>query len=605
MQAVVRGKSPTTDQLLDWLEYGVFEALERKVLATLQLVISAQKSPPFDALETYTFAFQYKSDYGSDISLLAGLKVLGTDGKLVTVQNVKEGLLQIIRRLILLETHLPALSGKNEDKNVLVTRSTNLQASVGVLVNYSQQMNHGRWKQPMSESSMQDFTCKLINLDLMSYTEGISVTLEVATMGQQKANSPSPENTSPNQIGADDANKMSEKGIVSIRRRGPANRNRHVVPPLYLQSECTPSDAADTQEMLQKEADDVVMKALLKHMTVGQNSSQSSNLIETQCLELIPPLTDGSTNVLERQKSLAAGGSSGIHLSQSVREDLQSRKHTLSKPRSVSGQSSARARGAKVGKVKACDIVDCPCGINVDEGDMLQCDSCNTWQHCHCHGFNDYKDYRIPNSHMCYKCLLDRQDDRRLSTLSWMCKKRKALKIIHGKSRCRTHLVLISTLPFSSEISNKIIECLTKEGYLESRQSKVHRGKQQPGLSVVKTCQQLEIMKTQYFDPTREIAHLLKSPEENFEEVTHELGSFPLAAHGIVPKYNTFKGLSKRSNSMSQEATRGSGSLFTQYDRVVEDSFHTTAFQASIGKRLLRHDEDLTDIATKRTCVEV
>jgi histone-lysine N-methyltransferase ASH1L len=48
------------------------------------------------------------------------------------------------------------------------------------------------------------------------------------------------------------------------------------------------------------------------------------------------------------------------------------------------------------------DVIRCPCGQFTDEGDMVQCDRCQVWQHCDCVGQN------IPlkeeDSYLCEKC---------------------------------------------------------------------------------------------------------------------------------------------------------------------------------------------------------
>ena len=37
---------------------------------------------------------------------------------------------------------------------------------------------------------------------------------------------------------------------------------------------------------------------------------------------------------------------------------------------------------------------------------MVQCETCSTWQHVVCLGFEDDKDKRIPENYVCYLCLV-------------------------------------------------------------------------------------------------------------------------------------------------------------------------------------------------------
>ncbi|KAJ3019706.1 HORMA domain-containing protein 1 [Thoreauomyces humboldtii] len=50
------------------------------------------------------------------------------------------------------------------------------------------------------------------------------------------------------------------------------------------------------------------------------------------------------------------------------------------------------------------DILDCPCGVNVEEGDLILCSDCKTWSHTACAGYRTAKDKRIPRRYRCYGC---------------------------------------------------------------------------------------------------------------------------------------------------------------------------------------------------------
>ncbi|KCZ75788.1 hypothetical protein H311_03224, partial [Anncaliia algerae PRA109] len=51
-------------------------------------------------------------------------------------------------------------------------------------------------------------------------------------------------------------------------------------------------------------------------------------------------------------------------------------------------------------------IVNCICGINICDGDMLFCDGCSTWLHTVCCGFFSNTDKRIPKGeYYCFFCM--------------------------------------------------------------------------------------------------------------------------------------------------------------------------------------------------------
>lgn len=94
--------------------------------------------------------------------------------------------------------------------------------------------------------------------------------------------------------------------------------------------------------------------------------------------------------------------------------------------------------------------VNCPCDVNIDDGEMIQCDRCHKWSHTVCAGYFSNEDTRInPPSHMlltsrfiCVFCLkLYNHEERRAAMY------RRVIDIIYNEPFiCKTY----------GELSNKI-----------------------------------------------------------------------------------------------------------------------------------------------------
>ena len=94
-----------------------------------------------------------------------------------------------------------------------------------------------------------------------------------------------------------------------------------------------------------------------------------------------------------------------------------------------------KQRAQKAGKkAEDDDIVTCQCGHAEEEGDMVQCVFCSTWQHLHCYGYTDRHDIRLPDDHVCYQCLLGDSEQLIFRRLRDLTLKRRAMSFAlrHG-----------------------------------------------------------------------------------------------------------------------------------------------------------------------------
>ncbi|EFE41270.1 meiosis specific protein Hop1, putative [Trichophyton verrucosum HKI 0517] len=115
LKIILRGCNPKADSVLNLLEHGIFDALEKNVLEAVQLTVFVDKENPSHVLETYTFSFNYTE--GGINELKRGLEAVSLETNVLTTgiktfRTAKQGLEMIIRRLITLSTFLPILPNK-------------------------------------------------------------------------------------------------------------------------------------------------------------------------------------------------------------------------------------------------------------------------------------------------------------------------------------------------------------------------------------------------------------------------------------------------------------------------------------------------------------
>lgn len=102
------------------------------------------------------------------------------------------------------------------------------------------------------------------------------------------------------------------------------------------------------------------------------------------------------------------------------------------------------------GVVAGAHVVNCQCGFVGDEGEMVQCSFCDTYQHLRCYG---YLPQEVPERHACYYCLFQGHDDQRLSELQDLALTRRCLWILYGHDSPQNHAGLARRLGKSQVVA--------------------------------------------------------------------------------------------------------------------------------------------------------
>ncbi|RDD46648.1 HORMA domain-containing protein 1 [Trichoplax sp. H2] len=119
------------------------------------------------------------------------------------------------------------------------------------------------------------------------------------------------------------------------------------------------------------------------------------------------------------------------------------------------------------------DLIRCSCGCNVNDGLMIMCDSCNTWQHTLCYKICSTRD--VPRKHFCIRCCLDNatpSTDTSLKNLTpkilqLTCLWRRSLIAIYEYPYI-TCAGLASRLGANMSVTRQVLKRLDKKGLVAS-----------------------------------------------------------------------------------------------------------------------------------------
>ncbi|KAL8807617.1 MAG: hypothetical protein Q9182_000601 [Xanthomendoza sp. 2 TL-2023] len=111
------------------------------------------------------------------------------------------------------------------------------------------------------------------------------------------------------------------------------------------------------------------------------------------------------------------------------------------------------------------DQVHCQCNFFGEEGEMVQCSYCHTWQHTHCYG---YISVAIPGEHACYRCLFEDFDTPRLEKLEDFARTRRSLWMLFGQEPPSSQSELKRRLDLQDgNAAAQLVRRLKEEGFLQ------------------------------------------------------------------------------------------------------------------------------------------
>ncbi|KAI9770423.1 MAG: DNA binding protein [Geoglossum simile] len=501
-----RGHSEEVNQLLDWIELGIFEALQKGVLAAARFAIFVDKSKPEDIAESYTFTFRYQGEMECGTRFLSGMDMASPPGLVITLRGARDGLQKFIRHLCTVTSLFPRLPTKRY-------LSVQLYYTDDCPPEYEPPGFKKCETSPMYFSETEDLKVAKGSIDMDTGIHEISLKVStIDTVSRRKGDA-----LISRVMADDDIELATSHSLV----RGNSLQNEVIGTPC-------PSDGAEESDVMtdirradQARADNVRMKELGEFEMVS-TQPQSSN-VETQKLP--------STQVaLQRLGSLSLRAPSPIRQSADQRKTLSRRKLE-----ELTAMSASLRPGMSLGETGDPTMVRCVCGTKGKDASMFLCEFCRQLQHTHCYGFRDNDDPRISDPRACYNCLLGDTEIQILEQLKVDCVFRRALKLVYGSGYPISEKEFSLLLGCDDTDISQITSRLKREGFIVLNHQKRSSQKREPKFRVVKSPAKLNQRDLRYFDPMAMVARYYDDPKSIGSLTQSMVGSINLPPESSPP----------------------------------------------------------------------
>ncbi|KAK9366285.1 HORMA domain-containing protein [Lipomyces kononenkoae] len=553
LKKLKRGLSDQADLFLDWIERGIFDALEHKYLKAVLFGIYLDPRHPTDVAETYTFNVAYRDDNDApdlEITDDRGEKIrVG-----VTYDDARKTLQQMMRRFITLTQTLPPLP---DDRYLTIrllfdescpadyqppgfkdaTDDSELQFSL----EDGEQID--RQDAGTLNAGWHAVSLKIASLpEREEYTQLLS---QPQVLSSQISTTPKPrkkvriENAmtdveEPKWMAATVKTRAMalaqdhHRDRLSQASQTSQGQTRHALQQMFdteMQAETDtqtllssqqvqipspppPTAAAATAAAVTASAPVAVekpqpVKSPSKKPQKSAKSSQKSTPVPRkppQSKSQPPPSSRNPTSVTDGVEKLSLSTQSSSPTKKSARRDILGSHNSFL---DENDQSSAH--------------VACECAHSHDNFDLVQCNKCNSWKHIYCYGYSHVRDPALSDQFLCYSCRFARLSSETTDKLRRLALFRCALKILYDTRR------QFASGPwkpdyltaFANELVCTVVEVrpilrlLRREGVLIVHGSNTaHRARKHSAAaipSLVKTVAIKNAMKGIYFDPAENV----------------------------------------------------------------------------------------------------
>ncbi|KAF3278764.1 DNA binding protein [Orbilia oligospora] len=403
---IQRGFSIEADTLLDLIESGIFEALSKGYLKAFQLAVFLDIDHPEVIQEAYTFSINYhRKEFGKsidikDITLSTTVQNGAThdqSAELLNFAQINRSVRALIRRLIVITQNLDLLP-ENRYLTIRLYHTSDTPED---------------WAPPM-------------------FTQSTEARADTSDSDGGTAHLPK---------------RHCYGGSVSahdfIQFAPPRGHLPYIGRTTHLSSQNSfyrkRNGITDSPMLTSSEKDKVVDGSSFETLTVGTAYTGQFN---TQALESIcPPTKDQSPQKQDTPPILELCRSSSVVPALRLGE---LKIEELSKTAQESDRSEMYKQQAGNNQIK------CECGGEAENMDSIQCDLCDKWQHCECYGFVGDSDSRIGNIHVCYTCLLGKNEPRLLKEMKSFTIARRIVWCLMRSTLGKTFHDIIKTLGIES-----------------------------------------------------------------------------------------------------------------------------------------------------------
>ena len=574
MRILRRNRSKRADMFLDWLEKGAFPALQAGNLQALQVYVHAEPEDRDKVLETYTFTIKYQQDVGQKRTP-SGLEMDKPGSDLVSVQVTNMALQGLLQQIMKLCGELPDLPEKRFLSMALFYNNDVLKANVpsgfmpGATDNLLFAQSEGWEKRTDTLNKLtagfHDTTIKVSHLQPsirkgalsgpVSFPEALEYNIATAKtndidMDESTGRAVDVSEEAHTEAGATEDRTPStiieESNMLQAPKEAKRKQtNGQVITPLPTSDpqETFSTTSQDVVDAPAPESASVLKGAASRKATTQLSISQIEDSFNTQASQIADMkgalnammhperITQGETQTQQLAKGHAAvseatqtpsgnGDSpskttesaspvkgSRPALSQHKANNIMAQKKSL---RNVAHQLAQKAGS----RTKSGQIILCQCGYAKEEGDMVQCSCCDTWQHLHCYGYTGNDDARLPNEHICYWCLLGDNEKATYKKLGELAIKRRGMHLAMQKG-LKSQTEFAEDLGLEMSRTGSVYQDLRREKYVVPTAGSHKAGFKQTGKPLyvpVREGPVFDKMMRNLFDPMTHICHHYQLP---------------------------------------------------------------------------------------------
>ncbi|KAI9780742.1 MAG: DNA binding protein [Geoglossum umbratile] len=492
-----RGHSEEVNQLLDWIELGIFEALKKGVLAAARFSIFVDKSKPEDIAESYTFNFKYQGDLEHGTRCLSGMDMASPPGPVITLRSARDGLQMFIKHLCTMTSLFPRLPlerylnirlyytddcppeyeppgfKKCETNSMYFSESKDLKVVKGSI-----DMDTGVHK----------ISLKVSTIDTLSRCEGDACTSKAMADDDIQM-------TTSNSLVR--SHSLQDKVIGGSRRKPWKD-----ISPLATSGPPDGAEQSDAMTEIQNteyaRADVAVVRELGVHPAPEQQY-RNPEFTTLSRNAAVPAGVKYQSTVAHITKLTSSPAGSA-----DVRMTLSRRKLEELATMYVGIRPGKGLGGVVIGEDPT--VVRCVCGTKGKDANMFLCRFCRHLQHTHCYGFHDNDDPRISDPRVCYNCLLGDTEIQTLEELKGDCVFRRALKLVYKSGYPMSEKEFSLLLGCDDTDIGQITNRLKEEGFIVLDHKKRLPQRREPKFRVVKSQAKLNQRDVRYFDPMARVA---------------------------------------------------------------------------------------------------
>ncbi|TKA78562.1 hypothetical protein B0A55_02804 [Friedmanniomyces simplex] len=553
MQVMRRGRGKRADTFLDWLEKGAFTALQAGHLRALQVYVHTDPLDRSKVIEMYTFTIKYDKD-AENRRTPSGLEFDAPGDQLVSVEATNLAFQTLLNQLYAVCDRLPALPAHRFVSMELFYvpgceeqhKPAEFVQGTGTTLCFPEAEGWEKKSKTLPElgALFHESALKVTSLVptgnpdiaqplLHAFHENLRYTLTAPKLGfidsmdgtplavQSSERSPTATSgtanaATPSTVVEEVYAQMSSGGLIAQNARNDGKFTAPMVDSTATSPRESFASAIATAQQDYVIADSIntqsaptlamtnAVRDMMQPETITQGDTQTQRSLHRApaALSLSTESPGRTTASPEKSPTTAIFSPAKPALLSTKAQKLEKERLRFQKQALALVKQASR-------KTRRGHTVLCQCGHEKDEGPMVQCAYCQMWQHLPCYGYTAGDDPRLPETHVCYQCLLGDEEKLTLKKLKDLAMNRRGMDFALQQGLW-TQGELARDLELEPAEAQQLYGYLKSSGFVvPSSGSHIagHKATGRPLFVAVRKGRKHELMLQSLFDPLSYISH--------------------------------------------------------------------------------------------------